>query len=187
MKLQPQDWIDAGWLLMASKGVEAVKVEVLARQLKVSKGSFYWHFKNRRDLLEAILQRWEEETKKLIAQSQAAATPKERLIKLFALAEAACQQPDPESAIFQWANKDEAVKQRVRALEIQRVSYLTQLFQKCGFKSNEAKLKAEVAYFAFMGFADRLERDREFKRSMHDFNNFLLAMLLCPINYQLNI
>ncbi|MEL6927820.1 MAG: helix-turn-helix domain-containing protein, partial [Cyanobacteria bacterium J06600_6] len=51
MALTKTDWIDAAWILMANKGVAAVKVEVLARQLEVSKGSFYWHFKNRQELL----------------------------------------------------------------------------------------------------------------------------------------
>ena len=68
---------------MANKGVAAVKVEVIARQLQVSKGSFQWHFKNRIELLEEILQRWENETFWLIEESQKEPTPKQQLIKLF--------------------------------------------------------------------------------------------------------
>ena len=182
MSLNRENWIDAGWSLLAAKGVEAVKVEVLARQLKVSKGSFYWHFKNRRELLEAILQRWENETMSIIQQSETlATTPKEQLYKLFTLVEEACQQADPETAIFQWANQDEAVQQRVHALETKRVNYLTDLFQDCGFNETDARQRAEVAYFAFMGFADRRERDSKFNLSMGEFNSFLLSLLLSPI------
>ncbi len=170
---------------MATKGVAAVKVEVLARQLDVSKGSFYWHFKNRKELLEGILQRWENETMWLIEESQKAATPKERLIKLFTLVEEMCDRdtPDPEAAIFLWANQDSAVQERVRIVETKRVEYVTQSLQDYGFDETEARQKAEVGYFALMGFWERTERDSKFDLSMKEFNHFLLALLLSPVNY----
>lgn len=168
---------------MATQGVAAVKVEVLARHLQVSKGSFYWHFKNRQELLEAILQRWENETRKLIEQSQQASTPKEQLIKLFNLVEQMCQsnQPDPEAAIFIWANQDHKIQQRVRILETKRVGYLSKILQDYGFGEKEARHRAEVGYFALMGFWERLERDSEFDLSIQEFNHFLLNLLLTPV------
>ncbi len=183
MSLQKADWIDAGWLLMATKGVEAVKVEILARQLKVSKGSFYWHFQNRRELLDAILQRWEEETQWFIRESQQAATPQDRLSKLFKLIEESCQKSDPESAILLWANKDAEVRQRVKDLENKRLSYLTELLTDYGFAKIEAKRRAEITYFAWGGFFDRRERDSTFDVGIGEFNRFLLSLLLSPINH----
>ncbi|MDJ0901204.1 MAG: TetR/AcrR family transcriptional regulator [Xenococcus sp. MO_188.B8] len=182
MALTKEDWINAGWLLMTSKGVEGVKVEVLARQLDVSKGSFYWHFKNRNELLEAILQRWEEKTMFLIQESQKTPNPKDSLVKLFALIAKVCQEPDPEPAIFFWANKDPQVKQRVHDLENKRVDYLSELFEDYGFDPIAAKHRAEVAYLAIMGFADRRGRDGEFDLEMEEFNNFLLSLLISPVN-----
>ena len=179
--LTKEDWVNEGWLLMTSKGVEGVKVEVLARQLDVSKGSFYWHFKNRNELLEAILQRWEERTMFLIQESQKTTNPKERLVKLFTLISQVCQEPDPEPAIFLWANKDPQVKQRVHALENKRVDYLSKLFEDYGFDAIAARNRAEVAYLAIMGFADRRGRDGEFDLEMSEFNNFLLSLLTSSI------
>ena len=179
--LTKEDWVNAGWLLMTSKGVEGVKVEVLARQLEVSKGSFYWHFKNRNELLEAILQRWEERTMFLIQESQKTTNPKERLVKLFTLISQVCQEPDPEPAIFLWANKDPQVKQRVHHLENKRVDYLSKLFEDYGFDAIAARNRAEVAYLAIMGFADRRGRDGEFDLEMSEFNNFLLSLLTSSI------
>ena len=179
--LTKEDWVNAGWLLMTSKGVEGVKVEVLARQLEVSKGSFYWHFKNRNELLEAILQRWEEQTMFLIQESQKTTNPKERLVKLFTLISQVCQEPDPEPAIFLWANKDPRIKQRVHHLENKRVDYLSKLFEDYGFDAIAARNRAEVAYLAIMGFADRRGRDGEFDLEMSEFNNFLLSLLTSSI------
>ncbi|MEL6929317.1 MAG: TetR/AcrR family transcriptional regulator, partial [Cyanobacteria bacterium J06600_6] len=136
-------------------------------------------------LLEAILQRWENETILLMEESKKASTPKERLIRLFSLAEELCDRPDPEAAIFIWANQDPKVQERVRIVETQRVDYLSKLLQDCGFDKTEARHKAEIGYFAFMGFWERKERDKEFDLSMKKFNDFLLALLLSPANKQM--
>jgi AcrR family transcriptional regulator len=181
LALTKADWINAGWVLMANQGVAAVKVEVLAHQLEVSRGSFYWHFKNRRELLEEILKRWETETLWLIEESQKETTPEARLIKLFALGEELCHLPDPETAIFTWANQEPIVQERVRIVETRRVDYLNQLLQDYGFDEIEARHKAEIGYFAFMGFWERSERDKKFDLSMKDFGKFLLDLLLSPI------
>ena len=183
MALTKEDWINAGWLLMTSKGVEGVKVEVLARQLEVSKGSFYWHFKNRQELLEAILQRWEEQTMFLIHESKKSTNPKDRLVNLFTLISQICQEPDPEPAIFLWANKDPRVQQRVHALENRRVDYLSKLFEDYGFDAIASKQRAEVAYMAMMGFADRRGRDNKFNLEMEEFKNFLLQLLISPVKH----
>ena len=169
---------------MANKGVAAVKVEVLARQLEVSKGSFYWHFKNRQELLEGVLQRWENETLWLIEESKKESTPEKKLVKMFALAEELCDLPDPETAIFIWANQKPAVQEKVRAVETRRVEYLNQLLQDYGFDKTEARHKAEIGYFAFMGFWERKERDKEFDLSMKEFGKFLIDLLLSPVNYR---
>ncbi len=57
--LQPNHWIQAGIARLASDGIESVRIELLARDLRVSKGSFYWHFRDREDLLGKILAHWE--------------------------------------------------------------------------------------------------------------------------------
>ena len=181
LSLTKEDWINAGWVLMANQGVAAVKVEVLARQLEVSKGSFYWHFKNRKELLEGILRRWENETLWLIEESQQETTPEKQLIKMFAMAEELCNLPDPETAIFIWANNDPEVQQRVRIIETKRVEYLNQLLQNYGFNQTEARHKAETGYFAFMGFWERKERDKKFDLSMKEFGAFLIDLLLSPV------
>src|SRR4051794_13061971 len=53
-------WIDAGLRAFAAGGVNAVRVEPLARELGVSKGGFYWYFEDRRTLLDELLDRWEQ-------------------------------------------------------------------------------------------------------------------------------
>src|SRR5215469_18919617 len=69
--LQPSDWIRAGMARLGTDGIESVRVEVLSRDLRVSKGSFYWHFHDREELLDKILSHWEaEELARLVPSSQ---------------------------------------------------------------------------------------------------------------------
>src|ERR1700739_4772478 len=59
--LQRADWIRAAFARLALDGIDAVRVEVLARDLHVSKGSFYWHFRDRDELAGAMLEQWDED------------------------------------------------------------------------------------------------------------------------------
>ncbi|MFM2303629.1 MAG: hypothetical protein RLZZ135_1039, partial [Cyanobacteriota bacterium] len=58
-KLGRQDWVQAAIETLIEKGADAVKVDVIAKSLKITRGSFYWHFKNLDDLLAAIIQEWQ--------------------------------------------------------------------------------------------------------------------------------
>src|SRR4051794_41809345 len=65
-RLAREDWLRAARLALLRGGVEAVRPEKIARDLQVTKGSFYWHFRNREDLLEALLHEWETELEELL-------------------------------------------------------------------------------------------------------------------------
>ena len=53
-------WIEAAIDLIATEGVAGLRIETLARKLRVTKGSFYWHFRDRRALQRALLEHWRE-------------------------------------------------------------------------------------------------------------------------------
>jgi AcrR family transcriptional regulator len=73
-QLDREAWIKAALDILAEKGLDGIRVEVLAKRLRVTKGSFYWHFKDRRDLLDAVLETWKEGRIKDI-QKQTRAVP----------------------------------------------------------------------------------------------------------------
>ena len=68
-QLTPQDWIRAATELLIHRSIEAVRVDVLAKTMAVTRGSFYWHFSDRDDLLKRVLLGWQEEqTEQIIAR-----------------------------------------------------------------------------------------------------------------------
>ncbi|GAB4372617.1 MAG: hypothetical protein Kow00121_15120 [Elainellaceae cyanobacterium] len=105
-KLGQQDWIELGLRVIAENGVEAVRVEPLAKLLNVTKGSFYWHFKNRDELLEALLQEWvSRETERIIEQTETGGGDASQ--KLLRLLELAVQDNGQiENAVRAWATND---------------------------------------------------------------------------------
>lgn len=150
-KVRKQDWIDLGLKILTESGVEAVRVEPLAKILNVTKGSFYWHFKNRRELLDAILQDWVScETERIIEQVEATGDDAStKLLCLFELATA--DDGRLENAIRAWATKDSQVAAITSKVDQRRLNYTKDLFLEVGFKPFEAMVRGRMAYYSLIG------------------------------------
>jgi AcrR family transcriptional regulator len=159
LKLSRRDWIKAGLIVLAESGVEAVRVEPLAKRMKVTKGSFYWHFKDRNDLLDAMLIEWVEiDTNSIIERvNQLDADPKTKLLQLFELAIAddglthGLSDGRIENAIRAWANNDAKVAALIAQVDRQRLNYTKDLFLEIGFSEAEALVRARLAYYSLVG------------------------------------
>ena len=153
-RLGPKEWMRAARMALLKGGPSAVRVEKLARELRVSKGSFYWHFKNRAELLEALLREWEEEKSllfELLKQKdlrQALAAFFSELHRRVTLSERGEWPSD--AAIFAWASVSPSVAKRANKEERTRIRLLKQL---C--RQNEV---AEYVYMAYLGFILRRRR-----------------------------
>ena len=157
-RLDRRAWIQAGVEILSSKGVDAVRVEVLARHLNISKGSFYWHFKDRSELLEAILDEWEIRQSDWNHQGEDASNPAERWAQLFEL----FSQPAYarlETAVSSWARQDQRVAQRVATADRKRIAHLSRVFREIGFTAGQAAEWGNAAMFLYLGWMDRMTRD----------------------------
>jgi AcrR family transcriptional regulator len=158
-KLGKQDWIKAGLAVLAESGVEAVRVEPLAKRMSVTKGSFYWHFKNRNELLDAILAEWVQiDTNSIIERvNQIEADAKTKLLQLFELAIAddgltpGLADGSLENAIRAWATNDPKVAVILAQVDRQRLNYTQNLFLEMGFSEVEALVRARLAYYSLVG------------------------------------
>ena len=150
-RLGPEDWIAAALDVLAESGAAAVRVEPLAKRLGVTRGSFYWHFKDRRALLDALLDAWRDrQTDGVIAEAEAlGAPPGETLRELLKL----CYQDDGrlEKAFRAWAASDPAAAQLIAKVDARRVAYLARLLRGMGFEKPIADARARIAYRAWLG------------------------------------
>jgi AcrR family transcriptional regulator len=159
-QLSRERWIVAAMHMLGERGVEAVRIEVLARKLRVTKGSFYWHFKNREDLMEGMVEAWEDETRVLLADAAGAAPGFERLRRLFELVDRHKGRL-PDIAMFSWARRDPKIARRVEAVETMRIQFLEEVYRNSHTDADPATDRAMMHYLCFVGWLDRISRAPE--------------------------
>jgi AcrR family transcriptional regulator len=149
--LTPDTWIEAATAVLVDQGIDHVRVDVLAQQLGVTRGSFYWHFRDREDLLRRVLQAWRERATEQLTRrlETASADPREQLRDVISLpfrGRAAVRAARIELAIRAWARRDETARQAVDEADASRIGYHEQMFGALGFAPDEAKLRAFMVY-----------------------------------------
>lgn len=150
-RLSADDWTAAALVALAEGGVAAVAVEPLAARLGATKGSFYWHFRNRDALLEAALRRWERvETGDVIARVEAEPDPRSRLRALFVLATDRSRTSVVEPAL-QAAATHALVAPVLARVTRRRLDYLGTQFGALGLSPAAARHRALLAYTAYLG------------------------------------
>ena len=151
-RLSAADWEQAALDVIAEQGVAAVAVEPLARRLGVTKGSFYWHFGTRDELLEATLKRWEQaDAEALIAQVDRISDPRERLVELFRRTSREMRSHVIYSALLK-ALDHPAVRPVMQRVSQRRIQYLSLAYRALGLSRRDATDRARLAYGAYVGF-----------------------------------
>lgn len=148
--LSAEHWARAALDALAAGGLDAVAVEPLARALKVTKGSFYWHFASREALLLAALELWERnETEEVVQRFSTEPDPYQRIVKLFKQSTA----PDRSSLYMAILSAEDhpLVREVVRRVAQRRVDYLHGCYAALNYAEDEARHRARFAYATFVG------------------------------------
>ncbi|HET9325807.1 MAG TPA: serine hydrolase [Candidatus Eisenbacteria bacterium] len=149
-----EDWLRAARLALLHRGPHGVRVEALARTLGVTKGSFYWHFKDRRELMEILLREWEDEAQ-ILTDALKSARPLDALpaiVEELGRRNLSSERGESASdaAIFSWAALDAHVAKRTQLAEQKRM----QLFRRLTGRRD----LADLFYYAYHGFLLRRRR-----------------------------
>jgi AcrR family transcriptional regulator len=156
--LDAEAWISAALEALAEGGIDAVRVDPLAKRLGVTRGSFYWHFKDRAALRQAMLKHWRKAATYRVGGriEKEAPAPAERLGKTLALPRSGPRAKHAaaiEFAIRLWALRDEEAANVVRLIDHQRLDYYARLFAELGHAPKEARRRAYLFYAALMAQA----------------------------------
>lgn len=151
-------WVEAAFDLLAEGGIDAVRVDPLAKRLGVTRGSFYWHFKDREALHKAMLKQWRKWATYQVGDriDRAAPDARERLRKNLALPAAgprAKRAAAIEMAIRFWARRDQEAASAVQRIDHQRLVYYARHFVELGYCEVEARRRAYLFYAALMSQA----------------------------------
>lgn len=153
-RLTREDWVATARKTLIDRGIDEVKVDRLARQMRVTRGSFYWHFQHRRDLLDALLTDWEARNYFEIAQVQARwarTTPDMATVIGIWLGE------DPSAlsfdiAVRSWGRRSVDVANSVKRVDKAWIALLQESFERDGLSQDEALVRARVTYFHQIGY-----------------------------------
>lgn len=169
--LSSADWVAAAIDVLVASGVADLKVERLATTLGVSKGSFYWHFNNRDELLHKVLEEWSrvacfDQTKRIDSEEP---DPARRLLRYMLLplsSERATRMADLELAIMGWARRDPRAHAALESVDRSRTANAFTLLREIGVPEAKARDRAHEAYALIRYVALRRDLSVEERREL---------------------
>jgi AcrR family transcriptional regulator len=176
IRTPPGKWIEEGLRVLAAGGPDAVRVEVLARALGVTKGGFYNHFDDRPALLGEMLETWERLVidQVITTVEGEGGDARAKLRTLFALGSSPAQHLlKIELAIRDWARRDKAVAKRLKRIDNRRMEYLRSLFGEICADEEEIEIRCLQVMFIFIGAPllaadDRGRRRADLVKAVHE-------------------
>ncbi len=166
-RLSREDWLRGALELMSVAGVEGVKIVPLAEQLGVTSGSFYWHFKNRRELYDALLDYWEREMTDAAIETakEVPGPPKERIWHLMdqVMTDGMARY---DLAIWHWSQSDSKARRVFKRALKKRFSFATWMYSEAGFPNEQAEIRGRMMVIYMMGestlIPDSMAKRKEF-------------------------
>ena len=176
-QLDRSAWVAGATEVLAEEGIAGLRVEVLAKRLKVTKGSFYWHFTDRRDLLMAVLAQWKEgRIRDIIKQTRA--QPGRELEQIYHVIDVYSASRSRrgmmiELAVRDWARRDAEAGAIVAEVDDVRLRCARDLFLACGVPMDEASSRCMLLYAYVFGVSlmiyEKFDRDvARLKRDIAD-------------------
>jgi len=143
-------WLDEGLKILQRDGMDHIRIDTLCKRLKMTKGSFYHHFKNHQSYLDNLLEHWEEKyTSQFIDHAEKGETSQEKIQRLNDIVLSA--NDDPEVHIRAWALTDETARETVSRVDQRRIAYLIGLYVALGMAEDKAVLISHTIYTALIG------------------------------------
>ena len=146
-------WSEEGLRVLAAGGPYAVRIEPLAHALGVTRGGFYWHFDDRRALLEEILDAWERASVDEVIErvDSDGGDARTKLRRLSALAASSDEPLRIDLAVRDWARREQAVADRLRRVDNRRMDYMRSLFGAFCPDEDDVEARCMVFYSLWIG------------------------------------
>ena len=154
-KVTRNDWLNIARDILVNDGVAEVKILGMADRLGVSRSSFYWYFGNRQDLLDALLDEWDQRnTARLLAHC---AAPSENITAALCnffrcFVNPAIFDTGLDFAVREWARRDQSLRARIDAADAARLDAVVAMFARHGYPPAEADARARILYFMQLGY-----------------------------------
>lgn len=149
-----EDWLEMALVVLVESGIEDVQITKLAARMDVTRGSFYWHFEDRQDLVEALIAAWRSHnTDVMVGALEGVTTLTEGILQLFSVWVDHDQfDPKLDQAMRDWARRSEQVLKAVIEEDDRRIDVISQFFRRFGYAESEAFIRARVIYFTQISY-----------------------------------
>jgi AcrR family transcriptional regulator len=150
-----EGWLEAAYDTLLEGGVDAVKILPLAKRLKLSRTSFYWFFRDREELLAALIAKWRDKnTGNLVRRSQAyAESVAEATLNVFdCWLDTSLFDAKFEFAVRSWALQSAEILTQVQAADMSRLEALGRMFERYGNAPEAADVRARTLYLVQIGY-----------------------------------
>ena len=153
-QLTRDDWIEAALAVLVDESIEAVQITQLSRRVGVTRGSFYWHFNSREELLDALIEEWRaRNTGVMLDALSRSRTLTDGILELFAVwVDHQRFDPKLDQAVRDWARRSEEVRTSVAAEDGSRVKAIARFFKRHGYTPTDAFIRARVIYFTQLSY-----------------------------------
>ena len=153
-QLQRLDWLQRALELFVAEGIDAVRITRLADELGVTRGSFYWHYQNREDLIRALVEFWKNKnTPAIVGAVETAASLEDGILRFFETCVDSAQfDPRLDLALREWARRSAAIRRLVDAEDAARITALRAFFARFDYPMPQALIRARVLYYSQIGF-----------------------------------
>jgi len=153
-RLGRDDWIVAGLAMLVDEGIDAVQITGLSKRLEVTRGSFYWHFEDRRELLAALVAEWRARNSGVMLDALGqSASLDAGILDLFSIwVDNTRFDPGLDQAVRDWARHDSVLLATVAAEDDNRVAAIAAFYESHGFETTEAFIRARVLYFTQLSY-----------------------------------
>jgi len=156
-QLDRSDWIELAIDTLAKEGVGGLRIELLAKRRGVTKGSFYWHFRDRRDLQLAVLEHWKA-GRILDIEKITASAPGEEVKRLQHAIDVYGASRNRkgmaiELAVRDWARHDPEAASIVEQVDLYRLECTRRLFTAAGLSEADAKSRSLLLYACVFGLS----------------------------------
>ena len=171
-RLSDEDWIEVAIEALLDEGPSALRIARLARRLGVTPGSFYWHFRDRDDLRDRVLQHWRDRMLRQAAAAGQMAGKGAEQIRALPRILVARRLPDLDAAMRAWGRQDAVVAAAVAGADELRQRVVAAMFREAGLGDQRARERAKILWWVFRGSSDADESER--LRAFRDLTEALL-------------
>lgn len=140
-----ETWLRKALETIARDGDKGVRIDALARDLNITKGSFYHHFRDRQDFIDQVVDFWVERYNRYVIETieQFEGSPEDRLRSLMKLLKR--EELDAYDMTFRaWAVHDPGIAKRVRQVDLTRYGFIRGLFEEMGFEGTDLELRTRI-------------------------------------------